>query len=1825
MRLLGQASLIIGLLPLTRSALVDLTKANRRPPLPGLPDWSKAGFEGGNALPDDSKVAYTLSAAQLASSYGVVADDGQDDTAGLQNAITAVSSQSVPDGSYRLIQLPAGTINLSYMIYVDTSYLIIRGTGNNPNAGGTKIIFRPDADTKYDKIINDRWDLDGMEYGWDFRDENGDRIFGTATGGWLWPGRSIFRVGSSRVARKYEKQHNEAPRNRKDLFKGTVNYHWRSDEGKRKGWMVAQEKDKAGSVGTSTIHVNGTNTKWVSLEDKEATDVWIASPVKRNDYVSWGVETNDWFQIKWEYSQDWFTITEEGVDANGPFYKLDHPLRFDVYRSSTGDGSTPLEDTETFGKAMPIAHVVHHVGIENLYMTHEIDGLTPESAQRNYGNLAPEQAMHGIVFRYARDSWVRNIQTFMTGSHPIATEAAKNIQIQDNYFDGAWNKGKGGNGYLRGSRVWDSLYYNNTLRNLRHITMQWCSMGNVIILNNMTNDMNLHGGWEGFNLFELNYVSVPYSHRSGSCSSCGGEGGDQEAGTWFPIWWGAGEKASKWSGATGPRNIFYRNYMIKQQVDSGEYLEYLPYFARDGSLSSTIWQMGWDNVSPNGLAPIKDWQSHEQVDWSNGPAYGANSNLDDAHTSLFLKDVSAAKGTIAEYSSIAGNTYCRGDVEFAYGVVAKDGTISVATQDQQLLKDVVALKAQEPSLKVFLAVGGWGMGADPANLVAIASSSSARTKLGTSGAAICQTYGLDGIDLEWATGISATQWKNIAQTASTGLKASNFNLSISTPHSFWSSSGINTVAADIAKAVDFMSLISHDLPGNTLEYANSVAKMTSSVAVIHKLGFPRTQIMMGVPFYGRSRKLTDPSCTTDGCSINAGVGSTSECIGSTSIGQGTFPYFAIDSRLSNTNIDIGVTGSEQKSDSSGGRFITDSGYVFDYETPQSVVEKARAATMLCASGLTDQDNRDFDLTNAIWQGGALIPTAAEIAETIKGEPLDSNGLVSIEFWNNAADQIIDYYPDLPMTLSYQVMILLVVRALDAVANSLTEYLRFSALTEDSFQLYKKWETKALNWALANETGKGNDYWQCSLTGSDLDFVHETCPGGHNTPGADVDDVFWKLVDSGGFSNYLTDALGFDTSELLIGNVYVGRNPSSCFSSPFRRQLPANSSDSTLNLHYDDAVTETNHTIITNTYLFEDDGTGRIRRIPTGNSSLSARNHIGSMPAYDPSKNSEGFSPYDPDEKCRTEWHNILVVDSDKFFPNIKDGIQAFLDQYDDFKSTAVRATASAFETTESLGELLHVALTTLVSGNDTLSSTMDYIEQVKYDQYLQGEYDRLEEQARKAAILFIVDLVITLLSFVPFGGLVSGAARAARALMPLFKSARATRSLVRGFEKAAEGAADAKNIQSVDDLLSPTALTGRGQIGKALDRIQEVVFECGEADFIGQTLDLLSLGESVLPSSGTLSRRLDLNITAPAKPEPETPRISVTNDLASKNMTSRSLTSRATARRTYPDDCIWLDTFKAKDLKTSDYKLGCHRNSANYPMSWLNPRKGGALDSVKYTDCRPTPDGEPSNDVDPDWKDEDSPNRINDINIPLVPGQCDHMLEANEVVLAFKANRDSYFKDNQITNKAEQKEIIKDLCEQPEYKTFFDELKAKLNSDANQLDMRPLFGPPNVYKASFISPNALKDKSRSLSKWNLIASDPDTLKSENLAIMDDYMAKIKADRQSVAKSLDSVIQTQLKFADDDMQDIIDGMGLGKRDVDVGGKKPQSMGFLEEVNYNNYNRYLEKKKFVDLKSKLTLPKTGNGAPVKKKVTPNKKRKRDSSGLVSTQCKKKSRSG
>lgn len=193
----------------------------------------------------------------------------------------------------------------------------------------------------------------------------------------------------------------------------------------------------------------------------------------------------------------------------------------------------------------------------------------------------------------------------------IVSGSARNLQIERSGFDGAWNKGKGGNGYLRGSRVWDSLWACNLSRNLRHFTFRWSASGNVALGNGLDSDLNLHGGWEHDNLFEQNAVRIPWEHRSASCTTnCGGEGGEMGDGTWYPIRWAVGAKAAKWSGSSGPQNVFFNNTLIKRETLDGSYEPCGPY----GTQSRTAFEFGSDDGDPRlfcqlsqGGRAIPDW------------------------------------------------------------------------------------------------------------------------------------------------------------------------------------------------------------------------------------------------------------------------------------------------------------------------------------------------------------------------------------------------------------------------------------------------------------------------------------------------------------------------------------------------------------------------------------------------------------------------------------------------------------------------------------------------------------------------------------------------------------------------------------------------------------------------------------------------------------------------------------------------------------------------------------------------------------------------------------------------------------------------------------------------------------------------------------------------------------------------------------------------------------------------------------------------------------------------------------------------------------------
>lgn len=596
------AVIFFGLLFIPTILYTNIASANTT-----LPNWSQAGYRGIGNLPGNGDITNNnnciITSAEIqASPYNVTPNDGNDDSAGIQAAIDAIGSTC--SGSFTnmsLIELPSGTINTSTEIHVDADYLIIRGQGNNPSSNSaTKIEFQPGPDTAYDGIsdfsLNDMTDSGG------------------GNGGWIWPGRGAFRIQTRAVHSSYNSAYSSAPANRKDFYEGSVNFHWKS------GIELTQNS----LIGDTVLELESVNN--VSVGDH----VWVGAANSNKMYDRQGVQSGD--RIRGHMRQQIFVVT--AVNSSNKTITIDKPLEFDLYINSTADGSSELGGSGSSNKSKVIPlDIVQGVGLEDFYLTQIVPGHTPSEATFNYNNIAKEQAMHGMVFKWAVDSYVKNVRTYMTGSHPIVTEMSKNLQFENNTLEGAWNKGKGGNGYFRNSKLWDSLIKNNTTIGLRHLTLQWSASGNVVTGNMIDSDLNLHGGWERNNLIENNTVEVPYEHRDCSPSCSGGDG------TWYPIWWAAGHHAGGWAGATGPQNVFFNNTLRKQLTSGGAYTDYAPY----GTNANTIYQFGWDRNTSTGSewehlaingTDIETWTHNETVNFLAGANTGVNAECTYAGSSL---------------------------------------------------------------------------------------------------------------------------------------------------------------------------------------------------------------------------------------------------------------------------------------------------------------------------------------------------------------------------------------------------------------------------------------------------------------------------------------------------------------------------------------------------------------------------------------------------------------------------------------------------------------------------------------------------------------------------------------------------------------------------------------------------------------------------------------------------------------------------------------------------------------------------------------------------------------------------------------------------------------------------------------------------------------------------------------------------------------------------------------------------------------------------------------------------------------------------------------
>ena len=206
-------------------------------------------------------------------------------------------------------------------------------------------------------------------------------------------------------------------------------------------------------------------------------------------------------------------------------------------------------------------------------------------------------------------------------------------------------------------------------------------------------------------------------------------------------------------------------------------------------------------------------------------------------------------------------------INYAFGHVT-DTFNGVRINNPEHLKQVVALKKQNPDLKVLLSIGGWGSG----NFSEMAADDRLRGEFAQACKQVADTYRLDGIDIDWeyptvsSAGISSSPddtenftllmrdlrkalGNDMLITLATGATAKNINF------------------PDIMPYIDFVNIMAYDMatvPHHhaSMHYADSTIMTVQRAVQAHiDAGVPTHKLVLGLPFYGKG-SLRIPRGTT---------------------------------------------------------------------------------------------------------------------------------------------------------------------------------------------------------------------------------------------------------------------------------------------------------------------------------------------------------------------------------------------------------------------------------------------------------------------------------------------------------------------------------------------------------------------------------------------------------------------------------------------------------------------------------------------------------------------------------------------------------------------------------------------------------------------------------------------------------------------------------------------------------------------------------------------------------------------------------------------------
>jgi chitinase len=272
-------------------------------------------------------------------------------------------------------------------------------------------------------------------------------------------------------------------------------------------------------------------------------------------------------------------------------------------------------------------------------------------------------------------------------------------------------------------------------------------------------------------------------------------------------------------------------------------------------------------------------------------AQDKSGNISAASNKITVKTLSASpsKKIIAGYyaSWAAYSGYTPADIPaanlthiiYAFANIDKSYKITMGDTDVDPgnLKELQALKKNYPALKTIISVGGWEWSGRFSDM---ASTASRRTAFANSVAAFLKKYGLDGVDLDWEYPVGGGLAANSVRAAD----KTNFTLLLKALRTKLNAQGkadgkhyLLTIAGgadtnyvghvqlkSIAQYLDFATVMTYDIHGAFDKYTDlnaplypttgkspqTVWSADQAVKAWTAAGFPRTKLVLGVPFYG---------------------------------------------------------------------------------------------------------------------------------------------------------------------------------------------------------------------------------------------------------------------------------------------------------------------------------------------------------------------------------------------------------------------------------------------------------------------------------------------------------------------------------------------------------------------------------------------------------------------------------------------------------------------------------------------------------------------------------------------------------------------------------------------------------------------------------------------------------------------------------------------------------------------------------------------------------------------------------------------------------------